>query len=89
MGFLKQNLQNVLELRHALFMTKFTMENLSFQDNYADTENILCQWLCEDVGKLVFRPAKFQKKFLVVHQLSYKMKPCVDVLGSLMKHMIL
>ena len=23
--------------RHALFMTEFTMENLSFQDNYADT----------------------------------------------------
>ena len=35
--FKKQNLQNVSELRHALFMTEFTMENLSFQDNYADT----------------------------------------------------
>ena len=38
MGFLKQNLQNVSELRHALFMTEFTVENLSFQDNYADIE---------------------------------------------------
>ena len=38
MGFLKQNLQNVSELRHALFMTEFTVEDLSFQDNYADTE---------------------------------------------------
>ena len=37
MGFLKQNLQNVSELKHALFMTEFTVENLSFQDNYADT----------------------------------------------------
>ena len=37
-GFLKQNLQNVSELRHALFVTEFTMENLSFQDNYVDTE---------------------------------------------------
>ena len=36
-GFLKQNLQNVSDLRHALFMTEFTMENLSFQYNYADT----------------------------------------------------
>ena len=37
-GFLKQNLQNVSELRHALFMTEFTVVNLSFQDNYADIE---------------------------------------------------
>ena len=37
-GFLKQNLQNVSELRHALFMTEFSVENLSFQDNYRDTE---------------------------------------------------
>ena len=43
-GFLKHNLQNVSELTHALFMIEFvveiefTMENLSFQDNYADTE---------------------------------------------------
>ena len=36
-GFLKQNLQNVSEIRHALFMTEFIMENFSFQDNYADT----------------------------------------------------
>ena len=35
-GFLKQNLQNVSDLRHALFMIEFTVENLSFQDNYAD-----------------------------------------------------
>jgi len=37
MEFLKQNLQNMTELRHALFMTEFTVENLSFQDNCADT----------------------------------------------------
>ena len=37
-GFLKQNLQNVSELRHALFMTEFTEKNLSFQDNYVDTK---------------------------------------------------
>ena len=37
-GFLKQNLQNVSELRHATFMIEFTVENLSFQDKYADTE---------------------------------------------------
>ena len=36
-GFLKQNLQNVSELRHALFMTEFTVQTFSFQDNYADT----------------------------------------------------
>ena len=36
-GFLKQNLQNVSELRHALVMTEFTVENLSFQGNYVDT----------------------------------------------------
>ena len=36
-GFLKQNLQNVSELRHAMFITEFTVQNLSFQDNYADT----------------------------------------------------
>ena len=36
-GFFFKNLQNVSELRHALFMTEFTVENLSFQDNYADT----------------------------------------------------
>ena len=35
-------------------------------------ECVLCQWLCEDVSKLVFRPAKFQTNFLVIHQLSYK-----------------
>ena len=52
-------------------------------------ECVLCQWLCEDVGQLVFRPAKFQTNFFVVHQLSYEMKPCFDVLGSLVKHMIL
>ena len=89
-GFLKQNLQNVSELRHALFMTEFTVENLSFQDNYRQIlESIICQWLCEDVCKLIFRLAKFQTNFFVVHQLSYEMKPCVDVLGYLVKHMIL
>ena len=38
MGFLKQKFQNVSELRHALFMIEFTVNNLSFQDNYADTD---------------------------------------------------
>ena len=38
MGILKQNLQNVWELRLALCMTEFTVQNLSFQDNYVDTE---------------------------------------------------
>ena len=36
-GFLKQNLQNVLELRQALFMPEFTVDNLQFQGNYVDT----------------------------------------------------
>ena len=42
-GFLKHNLQKNSELTHALFMIEFTveieftMENLSFQDNYAYT----------------------------------------------------
>ena len=52
-------------------------------------ESILCQWICKDVCKLIFKPAKFQTNFFVVHQLSYEMKPCVDVLSSLVKHMIL
>ena len=52
-------------------------------------ECVLCQWFCKDVCKLIFRPAKFKTNFFVVHQLSYEMKPCVDVLGSLVKHMII
>ena len=36
-GLLKQNLQNVSELKHAFCMTQFTMQNLSFLDNYADS----------------------------------------------------
>ena len=36
-GILKQNLQNVSELRHALCMIEFTGKNLSIQYNYTDT----------------------------------------------------
>ena len=86
--FFKQNLQNVSELRHALFMTKFTLDNFSFQDNYTDNEKYPLPWFRKYVSKLVFKPAKFQTNFFVVHQLSYEMKPCVNVLGFLVKHII-
>ena len=34
---LKKKLQNVSELKQALFMIDFIVQNLSFQDNYAAT----------------------------------------------------
>ena len=64
MGILKQNLQNVSELRHALFMTEFTVQNLSFQDNYADTGMChlpMALWRCRLVD---LQTCKILNKFI-------------------------
>ena len=43
MGIFFFKLQNVSEIRHAMFMTEFTVQNFSLQDNYVDTG--MCHFL--------------------------------------------